>query len=278
MIDDENRVNFILIKDNYVYMAFGMSHSLSPICPVTCFIGDRLADWNEYLAANPDIANNVEEIPEYDHYFRNHFNTYDFHWAFISLINFLKESKYLNDKSTLLLLEKTRSENEIPLNCTYSKDGIYYYLNGTMREILFSIIHYYVMNGYKLTNCKHCGLWFATKSLKTEYCVRRSPCYNMIVNNKPILREEQECEKAVRTITQKFRDRKKSIYNNWIINHPEKVNPFLNSFQEYMDKIKEAPNVYNITSMQFFLYSENMPKQERPNRRSNSEKRRLMNK
>lgn len=264
MFDYENRVNHILIKNNRVYFAFDRNPYYVDICPISCFIGDRLADWEEYLINNPDIANNVEEIHEYDHYFRNNFNTYDFHWAFLALNRFLVASDYLNDKDSLWLLEKFRSENDIPLYCSSKEKEVFYYNCETMRGILFSIIHYYLMSGYKLTKCKHCGLLFATKTLKVEYCIRRSPCYKMIVCNEPILRAENKCEVAVRTITQKFRDRKKSIYNNWLYySSYEKLNEFLNNYQKIIDEIKKNPCVENIVKMQEYLYSDNMPKKKR---------------
>ena len=44
-----------------------------------------------------------------------------------------------------------------------------------------------------------------------------------------------------------------------------------------MDNLKKAPNKENILVLHRYLYSDEMPKQERPNRRkSNAEKRRLM--
>ena len=126
--------------------------------------------------------------------------------------------------------------------------------------------------------CKHCGKWFATKTLKEEYCDGISPCYGLIVEGKKVLGSERTCKDAVGIIKQRLADRKKQIYNKWYAEGFEDECFELNErFYKYKTAIKENPTVENITACMIYLYSHRMPAQERPNRRkSNAERRRLL--
>ncbi len=141
----------------------------------------------------------------------------------------------------------------------------YIYEDCYASELLFAVMHYYIFNELKLIKCKHCGKWFAAKSLEFEYCNRISPCYNLYVAGKKVLNSALPCEKAVRTITQKFRDRKNSIYKNWNAQGIDCLD-FLNQCADYSRLLKVNPTVETISAYQEYLYSEKMPKQKRPNR------------
>ena len=148
----------------------------------------------------------------------------------------------------------------------------------TVTHVMIASLYYYAYNEYKLVRCKHCGKWFATKTLKEEYCDGISPCYGLIVEGKKVLGSERTCKDAVGIIKQRLADRKKQIYNKWYAEGFEDECFELNErFYKYKTAIKENPTVENITACMIYLYSHRMPAQERPNRRkSNAERRRLL--
>lgn len=148
----------------------------------------------------------------------------------------------------------------------------------TVTHVMIASLYYYAYNEYKLVRCKHCGKWFATKTLKEEYCDGISPCYGLIVDGKKVLGSERTCKDAVGIIKQRLADRKKQIYNKWYAEGFEDECFELNErFYKYKTAIKENPTVENITACMIYLYSHRMPAQERPNRRkSNAERRRLL--
>lgn len=264
-LDEDEMLNHIEITDEKMKIFFW---DLSIInCPASVFLGDRLSEWKEYTIEHPD---GFREYPyKYD------WHTYDFYYAFPSLLDFLKSTDYLSCKDVWKAFENYRINCEwgIDIKCICRDTSVRYDFSArpttptTLRNILFSIVHYYIMNDYKLVKCKHCGKWFATKSLKTEYCERLSPCYDMVVCGKPILRKPLQCEQAVKTIKQRFRDRKDCIYQNFYVNDPEKNNVFLNECARYSSIVKAAPTVENIAAFHKYLYSDEMPKQKRPNRK-----------
>ena len=148
----------------------------------------------------------------------------------------------------------------------------------TVTHVMIASLYYYAYNEYKLVRCKHCGKWFATKTLKEDYCDGISPCYGLIVEGKKVLGSERTCKDAVGIIKQRLADRKKQIYNKWYAEGFEDECFELNErFYKYKTAIKENPTVENITACMIYLYSHRMPAQERPNRRkSNAERRRLL--
>jgi len=76
------------------------------------------------------------------------------------------------------------------------------------QDIIFSVLHYLILNKYKFRKCGHCGKYFATKTDKFIYCNRKSPYkgYGIFSGF-----EHLECEQAVRNIRQEIRRDKKRI-------------------------------------------------------------------
>lgn len=64
-------------------------------------------------------------------------------------------------------------------------------------QVMIALLYYYSYYGFKLAKCRHCGRWFATKSLKNQYCKQISPCCGEILKG-----ENKSCEQAVRQIMQ----------------------------------------------------------------------------
>lgn len=211
--------------------------------------------------------------------------TYLFHCEEIGtslydLLMFVDGKKVLSP--TLQDIEELRishrmTTNYLPVSIE-DKDSMRFANLKTVTHVMIAALYYYAYNEYKLTRCKHCGKWFATKTLKEEYCDSISPCYGMVIEGKTVLGSERTCKDAVGIIKQRLADRKKQIYNKWYAEGFEDECRELNDRYSQLSKaIKENPTVDNIVACMEYLYSGAMPKQERPNRRkSNAERRRLL--
>lgn len=220
---------------------------------------------------------------------------------YISYNNFTLDflSVFANEKRINInqKLYEVLNNRFFPLKIDSKTEKIFYgYESTDIKDIIFSTIHFALSDGYKLVKCKHCERWFFTQTLKEEYCKRLSPCSKLEVDGKKILGAEQPCKIAVDTIKSRFQDRKKTIYNKWrncsekcplfddCLNCPykecvfeKKCNELCEIHKQNMSKIRKSPTVANIIEYHRYLYSDDMPKQERQNRRkSNAEKRRLM--
>ena len=120
---------------------------------------------------------------------------------------------------------------------------------------MVAALYYYAYHEYKLVRCKHCGKWFATKTLKKEYCDRVSPCFGNIVGGKTPL----SCEQAVRNILQKCGRMKNRIETKTqqTVTGQLHTNPFLEKFNSQCMPLyvtaKKFPTVNNLTSYYNFL-------------------------
>lgn len=184
----------------------------------------------------------------------------------------------------------------IPARIDRDENNIYYcYESSTITDIVFSTIHFALANKYKLIQCKHCERWFLTPTLKETFCKRTSPCFGMIVNGKKVLGQAQPCKIAVDTIKKRLQHRHRVIYNKFAnesfdcgsncencphsecIIDDEHCKIFCDNYKKMKKNIINSPTVKNIVQLHSYLYADDMPKQERPNRRkSNAEKRKLM--
>ena len=76
-------------------------------------------------------------------------------------------------------------------------------------QVMVALLYYYSYYGFKLVKCRHCGRWFATKSLKNQYCKQISPCCGEILKG-----ENKSCEQAVRQIMQNCTRLRGAIHRN----------------------------------------------------------------
>lgn len=201
--------------------------------------------------------------------------TYIFHCRelgsnYLNLLDFIGDRRVLD--LSLKEIEDLRIKHRMTTNYLPSSfgcaDGIRFDKLRNVTDVMIAALYYYAYTGLKLIRCKHCGMWFAAKSLKEEYCDSISPCCNMVVMGKKVLGAEHTCKDAVRIIKQRFSDRKKQIYNKWYIEGLEDECFELNEeYFKHKNRLKENPSVENIIACMEYLYSERMPKQERPSRR-----------
>lgn len=128
-------------------------------------------------------------------------------------------------------------------------------------QVMIALLYYYSYYGFKLVKCHHCGRWFATKSLKNQYCKQISPCCGGILKG-----EDKNCEQAVRQIMQNCTRLKGSIRTkaNSTVSAQLHSNAFLPEFEkrnlELESAAREKPTVDNLTMYYIFLKKTNKEK------------------
>lgn len=170
--------------------------------------------------------------------------------------NFTKEffDIYANSKRITLNRKLFEVENQhyIPLRIDSKTDDIFYSYESTdIKDIIFSSIHFALENGYKFSQCSHCGRWFfkdgSRAGSRKKYCNRKSTFNGY---------EHLPCEQAVRNINQELQREKKRIYNSMVREHlstEQFVYDFLDECAEYMTKIKKCASVQNLSDYWTFL-------------------------
>lgn len=174
-----------------------------------------------------------------------------------NLIYFIGDKRIL--APTLKDIETMRIDNRMTANylpvSLGDKDSMRFEGLKTVTQVMVAALYYYAYHDYKLVRCKHCGTWFATKTLKQEYCDRISPCFNVIVKGKKPL----SCEQAVRNIFQKCGRIKNRIETkaNQTVSAQLHRNSFIDRFQRECEPLylsaKESPTVQNLTNYYNFL-------------------------
>ena len=161
---------------------------------------------------------------------------------------------YANSKRITLNRKLFEVENQhyIPLRIDSKTDDIFYSYESTdIKDIIFSSIHFALENGYKFSQCSHCGRWFfkdgSRAGSRKKYCNRKSTFNGY---------EHLPCEQAVRNINQELQREKKRIYNSMVrehLNTEQFVYDFLDECAEYMTKIKKCASVQNLSDYWTFL-------------------------
>ena len=161
---------------------------------------------------------------------------------------------YANSKRITLNRKLFEVENKhfIPLRIDSKTDDIFYcYESTNITDIIFSSIHFALENGYKFSQCSHCGRWFfkdgSRAGSRKKYCNRKSTFNGY---------EHLPCEQAVRNINQELQREKKRIYNSMVREHlstEQFVYDFLDECAEYRRKIKKCASVQNLSDYWTFL-------------------------
>ncbi len=177
---------------------------------------------------------------------------------YVSYQNFTKDflDKFANSKSITVNQSLCEISNNryIPLKIDSNENDIYYcYKSSEIVDIIFSSIHFALENGYKFTECMHCGRWFFKDGTRAgsrkKYCDRKSTFKGY---------EHLNCEQAVRNISQELQREKKRIYNSIVREHlstEQCVYDFLDECAEYMEKTKKRASVQNLSDYWHFLFS-----------------------
>lgn len=153
------------------------------------------------------------------------------------------------------------------------ENGYTVYICSNIQQVVFSVLHFLIINGYKFSNCKHCGRLYATKNLKTVYCNRFSPFpgYERYSCRDAVKRINDSLNKRCRAIDSALRQREKQLATSedddgkLHIDRTHKIYKMREAFgikcASYKDKIKDNPTVENLEEYSHFLYSgEGLPK------------------
>ncbi len=162
-------------------------------------------------------------------------------------------------------IEELRISNRMTANFLPSHGCIQFDKLNSVRHVIIALLYFYAVNGYKLTICKHCGRWFATKSLKELYCSKNSsfPGY-----------ERYTCGEAVKRIKDKLERKRLSEYERLHLKameygvnsrHSEVFNSFCQTCSTFKAELKHGASVELLQAYKDYLYdSENVrPKYER---------------
>lgn len=168
------------------------------------------------------------------------------------LINFINNKEVLSP--TIKDIERMRIEQS--MGTTYlpsgiTEDSIRFEGLQNVSQVMVAALYYYAFNEYKIIRCKHCGKWFATKTLKEQYCKRESPCLGTIIKGKAPI----PCEQAVQNIRQKQRRRYNNIYHYLYSYAKEQreIDYFVTQAQIFKDEIKNNPSPHNFQAYETFL-------------------------
>lgn len=140
-----------------------------------------------------------------------------------------------------------------------------YYSCGTMIDFVFSLVHYFVYNGYKMAICAHCGKPFMVKSLKEKYCCRNSPFPGY---------ENHSCKEAVKSIKDMLEKRRLVEYERLRKRSKEygpysklttQFNAFCDTCNEYKASLKQGASVDLLSEYNNYLFNSSCvrPKYER---------------
>lgn len=183
---------------------------------------DRIVDKYEVAAATPYLELSIKDADNIRLYYR--VNSHQYHDSFFD--GYANED-FVNENAVAFL--------ELD----------------TITKVLMAALYYYTLNGYKLVRCKHCGKWFATKTLKEQYCKRTSPCFGDVITGKTPL----PCEQAVRNIKQKQSRRHKNVYSYLDISakDQEDIEYFKMESKKLKEAITHSPSVENFKKYEDFL-------------------------
>lgn len=150
-------------------------------------------------------------------------------------------------KANLKSLASNKSIN-ITNNDSYH---CYFYECNSISDILYAVLHYLFSHNYKIVKCKHCELYFATNTLKVEYCNRISPYENL---NKTCYNAKKELIRRIKRNIMRIEKRVNYRIDNYYYAEDEK---YLNNFKmkcfEYEDKIEEKPTAQNFKEFEDFI-------------------------
>lgn len=174
-----NYKNYKLIFYKYYKLKNGISMSIEDFTKnkyLTCGIGRSTLPFGYNLCDSSFFKyclSNVDEINE------------SFYRFICSQFNFIVMAEYLykdiNEKTYRSTSMGLQQRNDLTLKEKYeyflknekqSEKTVQYYCNNRT-EIFLSELHYYIVNGYKLTFCKLCKKPFFTKNLNNKYCERK---------------------------------------------------------------------------------------------------------
>ena len=125
------------------------------------------------------------------------------------------------------------------------KENKYIYQCNNLTEVLFSILHYLIYNGYYyIRKCNHCNKLYFYNHRKVKYCSRKSP-YEKYTH--------LDCEQAVRNIKQKFTRRFNIITEYLDFYYYDDKRKFINDYKKIKKISDVKASVNNLKEIELFL-------------------------
>lgn len=154
-----------------------------------------------------------------------------------------------NNKRLSIMHLKDKFNLYIDIDIT---DNGYYYTCYSVTAIVYALMYYLLENNYGIDICRHCELFFITKSRinPPKFCNRKSPYHNY---------ENFTCDVAVNKIRDNLRWKRKGIenyLNNKYKDYEErlkKVGDFSDKCTDYNKLIRKEPTIANIKKYDEFL-------------------------
>lgn len=170
-----------------------------------------------------------------------------FYYFIDEIRNIIKNNK----KLSITHLKKLKDSFNLYIDIDITDNG-YYYTCYSITAIIYALMYYLLENSYRIDVCRHCELFFVTKSRinPPKFCNRNSPYDNY---------ENFTCGIAVDKIRDNLRWKRKGIenyLNNRYKDYDErlkKVGDFSDRCTDYNKSIKKEPTIANIKKYDEFL-------------------------
>lgn len=136
-------------------------------------------------------------------------------------------------------------------------DTLFEYECRSVSDMVMAIMHYYMVYGFKVIPCKHCGRAFATQSLKTVYCNRISPYKNEFSQKRS---RPEPCKDTVKREIQ-FLQKKKDRLLDRVRNSSDVMRGYTDDIYDklccecarYMELVRKAPTPENFEKFNYYL-------------------------
>lgn len=126
----------------------------------------------------------------------------------------------------------------------------------SITDMVAAILHFYLLTGYRLIKCKHCGQMFATKDLKEKYCKRISLYYDIYSQKQS---KPNNCEQVVRNAIQQQKRKRERILKkmrqsiSFQIGEASLYGDFLIKCDEFITMINAEPTIGNLSAYNEYL-------------------------
>ena len=131
----------------------------------------------------------------------------------------------------------------------------------TICEKVAAILHYYIINNYKMKRCEHCGRYFATQTLKSKYCPRNSSYVDPYSQKQ---RTPTCCEQTVRDAMKQLSRKRFRIEANILDAGSVQFKRFNRKCEQHLKAIKQDHSAANLTRYSEYLESMKKRKAKKP--------------
>ncbi len=122
-----------------------------------------------------------------------------------------------------------------------TKSYKYIYKCDTLTEVIFSILHYLIINKYnKVRRCNHCEKLYFYQHSNSEFCNRKTPIKEY---------EHLECKQAVKNIKQLCKRRNKIIDEKIDNEYYHNLKKYRASWKKYKEIVNKEPTVEHLRQL-----------------------------